>query len=239
MSPGDAHAIKGPLRTLAAGSLDGDTWLVGWFAQPDGSGVVIVAAGAAPQVLEAQLDDDWGLRAAGVALEVQEAGDPVPLGGDEEPAGGFEQPIEVTLGAVQLAGRRGERDDLRGSLDSVRELSAWFGPGQTIAVNAARPRKHKGHESDSVRAGVAEPQGTAAIVDARLSTTYAADGRPIRVGLELWSDDEDRAAIRLSAEARGTVVQASQAGWELTATPLRCHREDVTGAGVYLLARPS
>ena len=88
-----------------------------------------------------------------------------------------------------LPGRRGERSELDlGRFDAVREVCAWFAPGDGVALSSLRPRGAKGHDRDVIAATVFEPGGSAPVSDPRLSTTYAADGHPIKVGLELWID---------------------------------------------------
>jgi hypothetical protein len=121
----------------------------------------------------------------------------------------------------------------------VRELAAWFGPSEAIAVIALRPRKHKGQEQDRIQAAVVDPEAAVLIVDPRLSTTFTAAGRASRVGLELWSEDEEQPPLRVAGEALARGARLSAPGWELTVDWLACHRRGRDGAGVYLLARPA
>jgi hypothetical protein len=83
-----------------------------------------------------------------------------------------------------------------GSIDRAATLSAWLGPDLALAVQAVRPTGDAGHEGEAVSALALEPaeESPAPLVrrfaDPRISTTYDAEGRQRRVGLELWPNDE-------------------------------------------------
>ena len=251
MTPAES---PGPLRTFGFGDLEQDTWLAGWFPAPGTAGVLLVASGDAVQAREAQLSagetrGEWRVSADGTELVIAPTSQPAAVSSPEGEVAGYEQGAELggQLTApsgeelsLALPGRRGERPDageLTG-LDSVRELAAWFGPSEAIAVIALRPRKHKGQEQDSVQAAVVDPEAAVLIIDPRLSTTSTAAGRASRVGLELWTDDEEQPPLRVAGEALHRGASVSAPGWELTVDWLACHRRGRDGAGVYLLARP-
>ena len=240
---------ESPLRTFAFGALGQDAWLAGWFPGPGEHGVLLVADGAGVQAREASLapgpDQGWALTAAGAELAIAATSPPAALTGVEGVVDGFEQAASVsgTLDGFEAAlpGRRGERPGTgeAGRLDSVREMAAWFDDGEVVAISAVRPRKHKGHEQDTIQAAVVDPAGPVTIVEPRLSTTYSASGRPRRVGLELWSEDEEAAPVRVVAEGLGRGGSTTAGGWELTVDWLAGHRRGRDGAGVFLIARPA
>jgi hypothetical protein len=244
----------GPLRTFGFGALDHDTWLAGWFPAPGTTGVLLVANGDGVDARDARLTDretrgEWRVSADGAELVIAATSPAAAVSGPEGEVAGYEQGAEITgeltppsgeATSVTLPGRRGERPEAGelSSLDSVRELATWFGPSEAIAVTALRPRKHKGHEQDSLQAAVVDPEAAVLIIDPRMSTTSTAAGRASRVGLELWSADEEQPPLRVAGEALDRGANLSRGGWELTVDWLACHRRGRDGAGVYLLARP-
>ena len=251
MTPAES---PGPLRTFGFGDLEQDTWLAGWFPAPGTAGVLLVASGDTVQAREAQLSagearGEWRVSSEGAELVIAPTSQPAAVSSPEGEVGGYEQGAELrgqlTAASealdVALPGRRGERPEageLTG-LDSVRELAAWFGPSESIAVMALRPRKHKGQEQDRVQTAVVDPEAAVLIIDPRLSSTSTAAGRVRRVGLELWTDDEEeQPPLRLAGEALHRGASLAAPGWELTVDWLACHRRGRDGAGVYLLARP-
>jgi hypothetical protein len=252
MTPAES---SGPLRTFGFGTLQQDTLLAGWFPAPGTEGVLLVASGATVQARTAQLSADaargeWRVSADGAQLLIAPTSQPAALSSSEGEVAGYEQGAEISgqLAAgggeelsLALPGRRGERPEAGelAGLDSVRELAAWFGPSEAIAVIALRPRKHKGQEQDRIQAAVVDPEAAVLIVDPRLSTTFTAAGRASRVGLELWSEDEEQPPLRVAGEALARGARLSAPGWELTVDWLACHRRGRDGAGVYLLARPA
>jgi hypothetical protein len=143
--------------------------------------------------------------------------------------------------AVEAPGRRGERvaETPLQRLDSIREVSAWFGSGDGVTAIALRPRKHKGHEQDEVSAAVLGDAPWPPITDPRLSTTYSTDGRPTRFNLELWSEDPEHFPRRVAGEVIGAGAEVSSAGWQLRAELLQCHSRGEEGPGVYVVGRPA
>jgi hypothetical protein len=165
---------------------------------------------------------------------------------------------------VDCLGWRSSRDgriDLD-RLGSFRQVSAWFEPGEGLAVLALRPRKARGQESDVVAAAVLETEHPGPVSEPRLSTTYTATGLPLRAGLELWIDDgsdagsereadrgrggEDGDGVeptahqyprRASGEALGAYADWKVAEFELHAELFRWHNRGRDGAGVYLLGQ--
>jgi hypothetical protein len=160
---------------------------------------------------------------------------------------GWEQLCRVSgrFGANEvdcLGVRSAWSDDLELSrFESIRAVSVWFDPDEAFALTAFRPRKAKAHDGDLLAAAVIAPERSAAVEDPRLSTTYAADGWPLRAGLELWlaseTDSEQQYPRRASGEAAGPRAEALAGELELQAEPFQWHSRGRVGAGMYLLAR--
>lgn len=243
------------LRTLSFGELETGRWGAVWLpgSGPDGMLALGDGAGAA-EALAAEISADgdgaeWTVHSAAGTLSVRPTHDPEPLPEHDGGLWGFEQLAavsgQVTVGGAPIelrsAGRRGERRAAEPPerLDSLREVTAWFDGEEAVALASLRPRKHRGQEQDRTAAVVIDPEGWPPITDSRLSTTYAASGRPARMGLELWTDEEEQIPRRLAGEALGSGAIATAAGWQLVLEPLRCHSRGRDGLGLYLLARPA
>ena len=123
---------------------------------------------------------------------------------------GYEQLCRVT-GTVREGGRTrqvrclGQRGQLWGSPDPgrialSRSLSAWLGEDRALMLTAVRPAKAKGHFDELLAGFVFEAGEPVAIDDPRLSTTYDAEQRQRRAGLELWMDEEADHARRMAGE---------------------------------------
>lgn len=231
------------LRTVSFGTLEPLRWGAGWFAGADG--VLVLADGGDPRALAAQLEpggEGWRLTAGELELSVDPAGPAAALPGPDEQAAGSVWRARVGGGeSGELIGVASEyeRLDEPGRYDSVRHVSAWFQEGEAVAVLALRPRKHKGHEQDTVTAAVIDAEDGPPIADPRLSTTYLTGGRPARTNLELWTDGEQQFPRRLAGETAGGAGEGAGAGFEVLALPLRCHSRGQQGTGLYLLARPA
>jgi hypothetical protein len=243
----------GSVRTIAFGDLDAGVWGFAW-----GDGEQVAAAGAAragdPLVAEtagiagADAGQEWVLTGAALELRIAPVGGPVS---HQAPAGFHElcrvrgratvDGRELEVDVPGLRGVHSESSSDIGALDSVREVSAWFAPGDGLALTALRPRGAKGHDRDLVVASVLDPAGAIGVADPRLSTTYTAAGRPARVGLELWipqEDSEEQYPRRAAGESLGAAAAGSLGSVTLEAELLRCRSHGEEGIGVYLLARP-
>jgi hypothetical protein len=198
--------------------------------------------------IEAPLDR-WtvGFDAAdgqGFALEFSALGAAVatpPLGG----MAGYEQPCRVR-GTVRAGGSEraidalGQRSRAWGDADwdrieLARTVSAWT-ERASAALSAVRPAGTAHHAEEATWAAVWEPERVLAIEDARLSTTYDADGHTRRAGLELWPAGEDEWARR----GAGEVLCGSSL--DLGALRLDCaffrwHLEGHAGVGRYDIVR--
>lgn len=111
-------------------------------------------------------------------------------------------------------------------LSLTRTLTAWIGEDCGLSLVAARPAKARAHADELVDAMLWEggPDASATVVDEpRLSTTYDAEGRMRRAGLELYVTPEAEVARRAHGEVLcGTTVDlgrlrldASFFGWEM------------------------
>jgi hypothetical protein len=233
------------VRTLAFGDLDSGVW---GAALHDGSSLLVLGTAEGARSLSPSLSvegvgaaERWLVRSEDIELVIEPVSEP-PAGD----GGAFDQlcRVQVKLAAdtqaVECSGTRWFRPDLDlGRFDSLRALSASFGPGEAIAVFSLRPRDQAGHDADLVSASVFEKDSSAPVGDARLSTTYGDDGVPARVSLELWQGEgEDEFPRRAAGEAAGQGAVADHGARELRAELFRLYSRDVEAAGVYLLARP-
>jgi hypothetical protein len=247
------------VRTIAFGDLEAGVWGAGWV----GSEALLVVgtetdARALPDssIQGAEADEEWAATADGAELTIAPAGEPAT----EAVLGGFDQLCyvrgTVTLAGVEqpveCLGRRALRGQLElDRLESVRDFSAWFKPiesgesaesaAEGLALTALRPRDSVANDTDLITAALLEPGASTAVADPRLSTTYSADGAPIRVGLELWlevdPEGEQPFPRRAAGEALAAIASAATNGFDLQARPFRCHTRGREGLGVYLLAR--
>jgi hypothetical protein len=248
-----------PLRTLAFGDLT--VWGTAWAADPAGGTLAalgIVSAGMdATLVPEIGLSDsdpgssgEWRLEGDGVTLVVAPAGEVVDVQAAEDDIAGWDQLCRVS-GRFEQDGRAHEVDCLGlrsswsdavdlGKFESIRAVSAWFEPNEGMSVIAFRPRKARAHDGDAMAAAVITADGSRAVEDPRLSTTYASEGWPERAGLELWlsgPEPDQQYQRRASGEALGARVKALAGALEVRAEPFRWHSRGREGAGMYLLAR--
>jgi hypothetical protein len=253
---------SGPLWTVTFADLETGVWGAG-LGRDDGFQLTIGEAGGARRgfpdasVVGAGEQHDWRVAAEGLDLVLAASGDGAPAApGDGAPAG-FEQLCRVRGTAVvdgeqralDVLGRRGWRDGPPdfGRFESVRDVSAFFEPGEGVTAVSLRRRKARGQADDLLTAVVFDPDGPHVVADPRLSTTYASDGAPLRMGLELWLEPEPQTGEeepgeqyprRFAGEALGDPAAISRgAGWAADAVPLRCRGRGHEGAGVYLLLR--
>jgi hypothetical protein len=191
----------------------------------------------------------WTLTADGLEVAIDPCDRPLqPAAGDGGAGAGLDELCLVSGGItidgveheIDCRGTRTTRDhglDLHG-LDSLRAVYAWFDAGEALTLLSLRPKGAADHADDVATASVFAPEAWRTVADARLSTTYAADGYPTRVGLELWlADGEDHYPRRAAGEVASPAVELRADGLEVRVAPLRCHSRGRQGAGVYLLAR--
>ncbi|HLJ02761.1 MAG TPA: hypothetical protein VKT31_04930 [Solirubrobacteraceae bacterium] len=239
--------MSDPLRTLTFGDVEQDVWGAAWL--PGRDGLLLLGVGDDASVFEVSLEvsgQEWRLKAPGLELVAAPSSPPVELSDEDGAPAGSEQACAIVVmpgggPELQSAGRRGEHPLERAThkLESLREVSAWFEGGEAVAVFAVRAQKQRGQDQDAISAVVLDPEGAPAITDPRLSTTYAASGRPTRTTLELWSDDPEGFPRRFAGESAERSAQADGAGWSLHAELMRCHSRGRDGTGVYMIARPA
>jgi hypothetical protein len=241
-------------RTLAFGATDMSFWGAAWLHGAGPKVFVGVGAGDRAITAPATLHDggesqDWRLEGDGIELTASSTGADLGLS-RADPASGFDQLcrvhgrvlLEGTEREIECIGRRGayaQRSDVE-RLDSVRDVWAWFEPGEGLALVALRPRKSRGQDSDLVRAVVFDSDAPHTVDDPRLSTTYTASGQPLRAGLELWLGDDDEQQQyprRALGEATGAGATGRVGRFEVLAQPFHWQSRGRDGAGVYLLAR--
>jgi hypothetical protein len=249
------------LGTLAFGDADGTAWGAVWMPGPAGAGesLMILGAGngrmsvgtlplsAGPQ------SGEWRIGEDPRGLLVSPVGEAVPVHDAESVIEGSDQLCRVS-GRWESDGAGSDIDCLGvqswfaepvdlSRFESIRAVSSWFEPADGLTLTAFRARKAKAHDADVIAAAVIGPDRTAPAEDPRLSTTYEAEGWPVRAGLELWLPAEESAdqqfSRRAAASGEATGARAEGALGELTirAEPFRWHSRGRDGAGMYLLAR--
>jgi hypothetical protein len=244
------------LRTLAFGDLEGTVWGAGWFPAASaraltvfgGEGRRAVVTGRPPA--DGDVDGEWRLPGAG-ELVIAPAAEAVAVNALEDGVAGYDQLCHVTGRLARDGEEReveclGVRSWFPGPIDldryeSIRAVSNWFEPDEAMVLTAFRGRKAKAHDSDLVAAAVIGPENSTSVEDPRLSTTYGAEGWPVRAGLELWlptpKDAERQFPRRASGEAVGDRAEAQSDGVELRVEPFRWHSRGRDGTGMYILAR--
>jgi hypothetical protein len=248
------------LRTLAFGEVELGLWGSAWDLGDGAPGFTVLGGHGTAAVIDQpaliELGDEergtWWLSGRDVELESLPEGEPASV------TDGFDQLTRVrgrlrTAGQdheVDLLGSRAARDGVDLSrFESIRDVSAWFGPDLGLSVVSARPRGATGHGDDLITASLFEHGQSATIDDPRLSTTYRADGVPARAGVELWLEpgESDRAnggeeqpeprPRRAAGEAVGPIASRSDEHLDVHAALFRWHAQGRDGEGVYVLAR--
>lgn len=120
---------------------------------------------------------------------------------------GYEQLCRVTGTARVRGGTRtvdclGQRGHSWGAPDwdrltVARSVSAWMGDDLGVCATAVRPKKASSHADEALAAAIfvraPDAEGPATVIlpeEARLSTTYDAEGRQRRAGLELYETED-------------------------------------------------
>ncbi len=200
----------------------------------------------------------WRLTFAGddasLDLDVEAAG-PIDQLAAENPVAvlggmlGFDLPVRVRgtadIGGVRVAiDAPGQRSRSWGSpvwsrITRTRIVQAWF-PGGTASLAALAPAGAE-HGDEVVTASLLGPHGAQAAGEARLSTTFDADGRQQRASLELWPPDNDDGSDsgpprRLSGEVFcGTTLDLGRL--RLDSAFLRWRMDGMDGIGRYDVLR--
>jgi hypothetical protein len=192
----------------------------------------------------------------GFALEFEAAGEPAELAGGDPVArlggmAGYEQPCRVH-GTARTGGREkrvaclGQRGHSWGDPDwkriaLARTVTAWTDAGPSAALVAVRPARARHHADEAVWAALWQAGGVLPVENTRLSTTYDAEGRTRRAGLELWPASEDGEEV-WPRRGAGEVLCGSSL--DLGALRLDCaffrwHLEGRAGVGRYDVLRPA
>jgi hypothetical protein len=250
-----------PFRTIAFGDAEGRLWGAAVDAGAPGLAGLVIGDGSARETVSGsslQWTADgrsWELTGDGVALRVEPLGlepeDAAGAGSGSEPGSdgevsGVQQLCRVhgaiAIGGAQLAvdcaGTRTQVDGIDpGAVESARGVSGWFGDEAALTLLALRPRGADHHDDDLVAATLFDPDGWVPVADPRLSTTYTAEGDPLRTSLELWiADGENEFPRRAAGEVAGPGAELAAGELQLRVAPLQCHSRGQDGAGVYLLA---
>ena len=246
-------------RTLSFGEVGLGLWGAAWdlgdgepkFTALGGHGTTVLTNPAARIELGDEELGSWWLSGDDVELES------VPEGPAATVSDGFDQLTRVR-GRLRAAGTDHEVDFLgsrafRGGLDliefeSIREVSAWFGPDLGMTALSARPRGAAGHGDDLITASLFEQGQALTIEDPRLSTTYTAHGVPARASVELWLEPDESShpnggeeppeprPRRAAGEAVGPIAGRSDQELDVHAALFRWHSQGREGDGVYVVA---
>ncbi len=248
------------LVMLSFGDLRSGTWGALWDLDAGRGRFALLGDSATGEARPADATIDgsdsgasWRVTGPGIELEASPEGEAGQLDG------GFVQltrirghwTAEGSERAIDCLGLRGTREEVDPErFESIRGVSAWFGPDLGMAVVAARPRGSTGHADDLLSASVIEEGHALRVEDPRLSTTYSGSGLPVRATFELWLEhpedeaeqaDEDESVARFprraAGEALGASGHASAGPLEAHVALLRWHARGREGTGLYVLAR--
>ncbi len=139
---------------------------------------------------------------AGFELEFAAASPPAELTDGDEAVriggmAGHERLCRVTGTAagrpIDCLGQRGRSWGVAdwSRIALTRSLAAWLEDGSSLTVAAVRPTGAENHAEEATWGALLDAEGTVAVADPRVSTTYDADGHQRRAGLELWVGEED------------------------------------------------
>jgi hypothetical protein len=224
-----------PLRIVTFGDIEAGFWGAAWDGV-EGAGVVAGSVGSAT-IEGSEAAGPWKVRVHETNLEVVPVGDAVMY-----PSGGFDQLCRLSAGNVDCFGRRALQTQIGSpGLDSMRDVSCWFGTERGLALSSQRPARRRGHDDDFVQAAILDVAGEEEVADPRLSTTYAEGGAPVRFGLELWiggDDESEQYPRRAAGEAASSPTVSTGPRLEVAVAPFRCHSRGEDGTGIYLLIRP-
>ena len=139
---------------------------------------------------------------SGFDLEFTAVSPPAELGEDDDAArlGGMTGHERLCRVSGTAAGHKidclGQRGRSWGVADwsriaLTRSLAAWLDDGSSLTVSAVRPTGAESHANEATWAALLDAEGTLAVADPRISTTYDGDGHQRRAGLELWVSEDD------------------------------------------------
>jgi len=156
--------------------------------------------------------------------------------------------LEVTACAADVRSKGG-RETHRGSghlgrwsADPVegaatfRHLAVDAGEGALLIAGARGAPGGGGHGEEQASAWRLEGEDAAPFEEALISTQYDGEGRPIRLGLELWPVDAERASRAAASRVSGSALGVVRVG-RVWAGLYRCHTDGAEGLGSYVLWR--
>ena len=253
LSPGDdSEARRGSALAVLFAGHDPVAAVARGGMEVDGAGWESIAVGGLRMTVGEPLRE-WTVtmdgERHGFQLRFEALSPPAEIAGDDAVAlaggmAGYEQLCRVT-GTVRAGGRAAEVRCLgqRGHgwgepdwerIEAARTVTAWQGSGFAIALTGVRPAGAP-HAEEATWAALLDDEGALRIDDPRLSTTYDADGRQRRAGLELWVHD-DKPAIRGSGEVLcGSTLDLGQL--RLDCAFFRWRIDGQTGVGRYDVLR--
>jgi hypothetical protein len=207
----------------------------------------VLAAPAPGFALQAR-DGGWHLELGagdGAALALDFA----PLAAAvNRPGGGSDQPCRVS-GSVRAGGRAvsvaglGEHSRAPAGPDwdrvaLTRAVTAWTGHA-AASLTALRPVAARHHADETTWSALWESDEPVPVQEARLSTTYDAEGRTRRAGLELWpaAGDADADWARRGAGELLCAASLQLGTVRRDCAFLRWHIEGDPGVGRYEIVR--
>jgi hypothetical protein len=244
------------LRAVAFGDQRAGVWGAAFAAHPDLPSFAMLAATPTAVVpVEIVADPsrggDWRIAGDGLELTVAAAGVEADSSSPD-----FDQLVTVRgrlhgdrAREVECRGCRSARADAvePGRFALVRDVCAWFGPGDGFALVAVRPRRASGHGNEAVTATMFSAGHPLSVAEPRLSTGYSEHGQPMRASLEMWLESDDEPADpgqeesvqyprRAAGVASGPEATHDFADLAVEVQPFRWRSEGRDGAGIYLLA---
>jgi hypothetical protein len=139
--------------------------------------------------------------------------------------------------AIECAGQLTEwvGDPLDGA-GLLRHLGIGSGPDSLLIATARGLPGAEGHGSEHAGGWLLRGDGGTPFDETLISTQYDADGRPSRIGLELWPEDADTSSRAAATRVSGSLLGGFATG-SVWAGLFRCHTDGTEGLGSYLLWR--
>jgi hypothetical protein len=126
-------------------------------------------------------------------------------------------------------------DPLEGS-GTLRQIAIDAGEGALLVAVARGETGAEGHGAERTSAWRLEGEDAIPFEEALISTQYDGDGRPTRLGLELWPVDAERASRAAASRVSGSALGSVRVG-RVWAGLFRCHTDGTEGLGSYILWR--
>jgi hypothetical protein len=146
-----------------------------------------------------------------------------------------------TIGVEDFDGRATLTRGPAGADAVERSLAILFEDQLGFALAARGPRDERGHDEEQLEAIAfrGEPLEPATIEKPRLSTTFDAEGRLIRAGVELWETADAEFALRIGGEtlAHGELVHPDGARTQIAF--IGWHHDGHRGPGSYAITTPA